>query len=341
MFLRSRKPFVTRTVPPCMKKFLLLLRRLALGLLALVIAWLLLATGYGRYAAARDRTRYPPAGVLVQLDGRQLHVVCTGQGAPTVVLESALGGPTVLWEQIQPAVARTTRVCSYDRDGIGWSSESGKPRTAARYAEELHRALAAAGERGPYVVVGHSIGGMLALNFARAFPADVAGLVLLDPTHPRQFTRGSEQWDEHRQMLKYFAIAPAIAELGLAREALWATDKLKPLPLSPATRAAYIALASTPKAMGAMRAEAEALFQLCAASWPFPSLGNKPLLVLSAGRTLAEGFPPAYHEEMAHLSTVGKREVVDGASHSGLVLRPEPAQRVVEAIIRVVRAARQ
>ncbi len=315
--------------------------RIAFALVGLVVLWLGLAAVYGRYAAARDRSLYPPLGVLVDIGGRKIHMYCVGHGAPTVVLEAALGAPTVLWKQMQPRLSRVTRTCSYDRDGIGWSDESNRPRSAQGFSNDLHRALLAAKEHGPFVIAAHSLGGMLALDFARAYPDDVAGMVLLDPTHPRQFTTGSEQWADHMQALPFFRLGPALAALGLAREALWATDKLKPLPLPLETRMEYVALGSSSKELGALKAEAEALFALCKESLPFPSLGSKPLIVLSASRSLAEGFPSAFHEQLARLSDRGVHRVVPNASHSGLVLKPEPAAIAVDAILEVVTALRQ
>jgi pimeloyl-ACP methyl ester carboxylesterase len=177
---------------------------------------------------------------------------------------------------------------------------------------------------------------MFVLNFARLQPTDVAAVVLLDPTHPRQFAPGGSQWSDHEQALPFFRAGPAIARLGLAREALWASDRLKPLPLPEQTRRAYIAIGSTPKAMGAMKAEAVALYDLCRESTAFPSLGDKPLLVLSAEKSIGEGFPPSLHEEMSRLSSIGERRVIAGASHSGLVVKPEHARTVVAAVQEVV-----
>ncbi len=308
--------------------------------LALIVAVLLLSSLYGAYANHRDAERFPAPGKMVAVDNHQIHVNCVGTGAPTVVLESALAGPSLLWQPVQTKVAEFTRVCSYDRDGVGWSSESGEARTAARFTADLHQALAGAGEKGPFVMVGHSIGGMLALNYARQYPEDIAGMVLLDSTHPDQFSEGSEQWKDHKQALPFFRAAPVLARLGLLRFALWMTDRLKPLPLPQQTRENYIALAATPKAANAIKSEANALFDICHDSAVFPKLGDKPVLVLSAAKTLEEGFPPRFHEEMAKLSTHGVHRVVPEATHSGMVLKPGPLQASVDGIREVVMQVR-
>lgn len=302
------------------------------------LALLIVGIVYEIYAAHRDQARYPPPGTFVTVDARKVYIDCAGKGVPTVVLESGLGGPTVLWGAMQPKLAQTIRVCSYDRDGIGWSEESHQPRSAARFASDLDATLHAAGEAGPYVMVGHSIGGMLILNFARLYPDDVAGVVLLEPTHPAQFAEGSEQRHDHQKALPIFRAGPTLAILGWLRGALWATNKLKPLPLPSTTRAEYIALASSYKAANAMKSEAEALMTVCRDSAKLPSLQDKPLLVLSGSKSLEEGFPVALREQMTRLSTRGVHRIVPNASHSGIVLKPEPAAISVAAILEVVHA---
>jgi pimeloyl-ACP methyl ester carboxylesterase len=323
-----------------MKLFRFLSRWLKRALVFL-LALLFFSTIYSAYADHRDASRFPPPGKLIALGDHQIHIDCAGQGSPTLVLESALGGPSPLWQPIKDKLVPSARVCSYDREGIGWSTDSGRLRSAQGFASDLHQALAMAGERGPFVLVGHSVGGMLVLNYARLYPQDVAGVVLLDPTHPEQFAEGSEQWHDHQQALPIFRSGPVLSRLGLLRFGLWMTDRLKPLPLPQQTREEYIGLASTPKAANAMKSEAVALFQLCRQSAELPDLGDKPVLVLSAARTLAEGFPVRYHEQMAHLSTRGVHRVVPDASHSGIVLKPGSAQVSADGIREVVDAVRK
>lgn len=132
---------------------------------------------------------YTPSGNLVRSGDDLLHMLCTGDGAPTIVLESGAGGNHLDWSLVQPKLARTNRVCSYDRAGIGWSAGRGRPRTVDNIADELHRAVAAAGIARPFVLAGHSFGGLIALHYARRYPGEVAGLVLLDSMHPEQFGR--------------------------------------------------------------------------------------------------------------------------------------------------------
>lgn len=138
-------------------------------------------------AAERDA----PWGRLIEVDGRQLHLYCEGRGSPTVLLEAGLGANFLDWRLVQPALAAHTRICAYDRAGYGWSEPGEKPRTLERLARE-QAALADAAGLGPLVIVGHSLGGLVALEGAALFPDRVIGLVLVDSMHPDQFARFAE-----------------------------------------------------------------------------------------------------------------------------------------------------
>jgi pimeloyl-ACP methyl ester carboxylesterase len=128
-------------------------------------------------------------GALIRNGDSALHLVCTGKGAPTVVLEAGLGGNHLDWTLVQPELARDVTVCSYDRAGAGFSEPSSRPRTVDAIADELHRMIVTAALQRPIVLVGHSFGGLAALHFARRYPDEVAGLVLVDSMHPQQFER--------------------------------------------------------------------------------------------------------------------------------------------------------
>ena len=122
----------------------------------------------------------PPTGKLVDLGGHRLHVNCTGRGGPVVVVETGLGDFSFDWVLVQRRVAAFTRVCTYDRAGYAWSDPGPQPRTFAQLNLELRDALSKLGERGPFVLVGHSYGGPVVRNFALTYARDVAGVVLVD-----------------------------------------------------------------------------------------------------------------------------------------------------------------
>ncbi len=151
------------------------------------ITVLVLGLVYHRIASRRERRLHPPTGELVAIEGARLHVVSRGRGTPTVVLDSALAGSSLSWSEIQPRLAELTRVVSYDRAGFGWSDASPAPRTVENMVEELDQLLANADVEAPYVLVGHSYGGWIAQLYASRHRKTVAGLVLVDTPHPREW----------------------------------------------------------------------------------------------------------------------------------------------------------
>ena len=129
---------------------------------------------------AADARAYPPPGQMVDVGGYRLHINCTGAGSPTVVIDAGLGDWSSMWGFVQPGVAKTTRVCTYDRAGAGWSDQGPLPRDARQFAKELHTLLQNANIPGPYVMVGHSMGGLPVRVFTHEYAAEVAGVVLID-----------------------------------------------------------------------------------------------------------------------------------------------------------------
>lgn len=140
-------------------------------------------------AAPLDPDAFPAPGTYIWMGQYRLHLHCLGRGSPTVVLDAGLGGNSLDWVRVQPEVAKFTRVCSYDRAGYGWSDAGRFPRTAATIVEELRRLLGNGSVAAPYVLVGHSFGGLSMRLFANRFPQRIAGLVLVDATHEEQFSR--------------------------------------------------------------------------------------------------------------------------------------------------------
>ena len=137
--------------------------------------------------------RTPPPGRLVSIGAHRLHIRCDGDRAPTVIFDAALGGSSLSWSLVQPAVARLTQACSYDRAGFGWSDAGPLPRTASRIADELRDLLRVTAVPPPYVLVGHSYGGLVMRSYAARHPNDVAGFVLIEPAIPEEWTNPTDQ----------------------------------------------------------------------------------------------------------------------------------------------------
>jgi pimeloyl-ACP methyl ester carboxylesterase len=157
--------------------------RIVVGLCGLIVVTAITGATYQWLATRKELAATPPPGRLVDIGGYRLHLWCTGDGAPAVILDTGLGGSTPGWGFVQPAVARFTRVCSYDRAGMGYSDPGPSPRTARRIASELAELLARSGIDRPAVLVGASIAGFGVRVFASDYPERAAGLVLVDASH--------------------------------------------------------------------------------------------------------------------------------------------------------------
>ena len=143
--------------------------------LALMVGLASVGASYEAIAAGGDAKAYPPPGRLVDVGGYRLHIQCAGTGSPAVVLDAGLGGTSLDWNLVQKEMGLTTQVCAYDRAGMGWSETGPLPRTPDQIARELHTLLTNAGIPGPYVLVGHSVGGKNVRMFALQYPDEVAG----------------------------------------------------------------------------------------------------------------------------------------------------------------------
>jgi pimeloyl-ACP methyl ester carboxylesterase len=291
---------------------------------------------YQAVATSLDRHAYPPPGQLVPIDGRRLHVQAAGSGAPAVVLESGLGGMSSAWGWIQPEAARFTRVVSYDRPGLGWSDAVDPPVTAVHAARRLRGLLRATGVEAPYVLVGHSMGGLLVRVFADHFPEEVAGMVLIDAAHPDQHRRSAAIERHMSSGFRLLRCIPLLARLGYVR--LTGFFDAWPQGLPPRQAAEAKAFLSSHGHLKTTLDESLAWEGLCAEVRRTGRLGDRPLAVVSAGKDAL----PGSHElqgELAALSSNSRRLAVEGADHVTLVTHREHALSVVEAIRQVVEDA--
>jgi len=312
--------------------------RTAKWMLYPVFAVLALASvggGYETVAESVDATAYPAPGQLVDVGGHRLHLNCTGSGSPTVVLEPGLGEASSVMSWIAPAVAADTRVCVYDRAGRGWSDAADGPLDAAQTAAELHTLLDRAHIPGPYVLAGHSFGGLYILTFAAHYPDQVAGLVLLDSTAPASSPAPSTKTGSYDLVGRITALLPAVAHLGVTR--LYSQSAYGTLP--PRSRDEARARSATASDLASFLnefLEGSAATQQAASLVDF---ADKPLIVLTAGREHDAAWLAA-QDKLATLSTNSRHRIVAEATHASLVLEASDAAAASQAIRDVVASVR-
>jgi pimeloyl-ACP methyl ester carboxylesterase len=310
--------------------------------LALIVFLAASGATYEAIMAAGDTKRYPPPGQLVDVGDYRLHLQCVGQGSPTVVLDAGLGAFSLDWGAVQPEIATSTRVCAYDRAGLGWSDPGPRPRSPQQFANELHTLLINAGIQGPYVLVAHSISGKTARLFASQHPNEVAGMVLIDARHesvdehltPEQVKAEDTEQRQFQDMIKW------MARFGLVR-LLWAPAWPSVLPgsenLSPDTRTAIGVLQARPRQIVNALAEGQGRMdsntQLRAAA----PLGDVPVVVVASSQSI-DHLP--YWKEAQQIMTglsSNSRLIVAPSGHT---VHFEQPGLVVESIRQVLDAAR-
>jgi pimeloyl-ACP methyl ester carboxylesterase len=315
------------------------LARAGVALLTLVCA--LAATGavYQAVATERDGRALPAPGRLVDVGGYRLHLNCIGSGSPTVILESALPAGSSVWAWIQPELAEVTRVCAYDRAGEGWSDLGPEPRDATRVANELYALLSRAGIDGPLVLVGHSFGGLYARVYAAAHPEQVVGMMLIDASHPDQWTRTPDGAATQKRNQVSAAIAPWLARLGFFRLSGFVHIDAD---LPRQQQAEIRAFTSGTRVWESDAAVFRAIDETMAEVRGSGTLGATPLIVLTATE---HGFPidgEQLHQqlqlELVGLSSSARHYVVDGATHVSLVDNQAQARVTVQRITELVQA---
>ena len=288
---------------------------------------------------AVDASSVAMPGRLVDVGGHRLHLSCTGSGSPTVVVEAGGGEMAANLGWVTQSVSRETRICAYDRAGRGWSEDAGSPQDAVAISTDLNTLLDRANVPGPYVIAGHSFGGLYALTFAARHPEEVAGMVLIDSTAPHydgiRPTPRPATSRSYDVLARFAALASSVSRLGAGR--LYA--KVAPFDLPAAEREQVRVSTATP---GMLRTTIEEYGRANDSMEEAASLqdfGDKPLVALSAG-VGSDADWPQKQQRLASLSTQGIHRVVDGATHEGLVGDPAHALTTSRAILEVVESVR-
>lgn len=317
-----------------------------------------------------DGVAYTQAQRRVEVEpGRRLNLNCVGTGSPTVVFEAGLGVPISNWGFVQPVISQKTRACSYDRAGLGFSDAGTRASSSKNIVDDLHRLLAAAAIKPPYVLVGHSYGGLTVRLYAYTYPTDVVGMVLVDPTVEDQSEayravdpkkRTIEQWTADviepnlREGRKCVAAAPAGFVRGTELFKKCISDSF--VQYSEAVNATNQRLEMQPAAQQAGLSENEQVFgasadQVRAAR---RSYGDLPLIVLTSSQSPPPKDPltpeaqtaraaswkvkVTLRDDVAKLSTRGVNEVVPGAGH---YIQLDKPQAVIDAVTRVLAMSKE
>lgn len=276
----------------------------------------------------RQHAHNPVPGNFYSVDGRQMHLRCSGAGSPTIVIEAAASADWLGWQGVQPKLSLLTRVCTYDRAGHGWSQPRAGPRDAEAIARELRALLDQAGVQRPLVLTGHSAGGLYVREYAREFPAEVAGVVLIDSSSPPQI-------DE----LPGFRTAYEADKHGMAGQIRWEELRVwsgwerlmgrcsnTPSPELEHLAGQYDAEMCRPEYVGGEDSELPYFETTCKQAARLTSFGNVPLLIISQdpdrrrdGMTANEiAALPVWaqeQEELKTLSPLSWRVIARGSGH--------------------------
>jgi pimeloyl-ACP methyl ester carboxylesterase len=300
-------------------------RRVFMGLCGFVLAIAMAGVGYQWLATRREIATTPPPGRLVDIGGHRLHLWCTGDGAPAVILDAGLGGTTAGWGFVQPEVARFTRVCSYDRAGMGYSDPGPSPRTARRIASELAELLARSGISGPVVLVGESIAGFNVRVFASDHPKRAAGLVLVDASHE----------DDVHEVPAMARFVPMLSTIGALR-LLGVSFGQRVESLAPSVQ--RYAQATRFRGAG-YQAAADEIIHIGETVSEVRTTRRKltiPVLVVTGARGADENWRRLQQDE----ASLSERGCLITAQQSGHVVSIDQPQVVVDAIRTVVQIAR-
>lgn len=295
------------------------------GTAAVLLLLLLAGFIYESLTEASDARAYPAPGQMVDVGGHRLHLNCTGSGSPTVVIEAGLGDWSTSWGFVQPEVAKLTRVCSYDRAGMGWSEPGPLPRDARQAAKELHTLLHNANVPAPYIMVGHSFGGLPVRVFTHDYPSEVAGVVLVESMEPAQKTYATGAG-----MFSFFSV---LARFGIARLIV---RPLGLIELDTPNLDAYFSRSVRPQSLQTFADEIQSIPASLAQAGAVTSFGDLPLIVLSRGLDPDPDWQAA-QARLTQLSSNSQHLIAEHSDHGVQLRQPAAALAAIVKMIEQVR----
>ena len=341
---------------PIYQRVYRLAKLLAILTLTFIVAIVVGGFGYQVYTSVQDAKNFPPPGQMVDVGGHKLHVQVFGEGSPTVVFECGLGNTSLDWVKVVPEIAKHTRVVIYDRAGLGWSERGPEPRTSEQAMRELRVLLDALDIPGPYILAGHSLGGVSIRLFHFMYPGQVAGMVLIDSSHEDQHAQFPSQIiDMMRSASSTMRIFELIAYIGMPKLAVLVMGDsiVIPIPrdLSDEALAHVVRFNTTPKTLGTLSSELKyGETSFTQAREAGTDLGDLPLVVITAEQSIQKmnlplDFPEeemveiwnALHVDLASRSTRGRRVIAEGSSHDVALDRPDV---VIDAVLDILREVR-
>lgn len=290
---------------------------------------------------------YTHAARLVDVGGgRRINVYCRGTGSPAVIFDAGLNDSSIAWALVQPEISTTQATCSYDRAGLGFSDAQSRPGTAANDVDDIHKALQVIGVKPPYLLVGHSAGGMAVRVFADRFRDEVVGMVVVDGSHEDQSARGKAiatpeaqaHWDDDlKDTTCMDAVKVGHGEIRKDSLAYERCVGVRDPRMSDAINDAMLAYGAKQKYQAAVASEYQAFYGASAdqARATRRDFGDMPIIALTQsprpprpGRTQAEQdqrtvLLEAMHNEIAAMSTHGVNAVVPRSGHLVAYDRPE------------------
>jgi pimeloyl-ACP methyl ester carboxylesterase len=314
---------------------------LVIGLVVVI----LLGVVYQAVAVELDKRNYPPRGQLYTVNGHQMHIICMGEGSPAVILQAGGGADSLWWYRVQNQLSQHTRVCAFDRPGLGWSEAISGSRDAITIVGELHTLLEEAGVPAPYVMAGHSYGAVWTRIYAAQYPEEVTGIVLVDSAVliPKHFASQSDFDAWTTQWSGTSVLYGALTRIGLTR--LTSPGQFQAAGYPPDIAAELAALNARNQVIDTDLAEVvTGYWALTEASAPAENLGDLPMVVLWASQTVGtydahvEGFIAA-REEIPTYSSSSVTRMIEGADHGSILGNEQYAQQVSDAILDVMEAA--